>query len=75
MKQEIIKKKWDYSFYIEDDKYILSVICGSVALYEVKIQLNFKEIETFNVEGESYIIKLVKEIQYSPSKFTHRNIM
>lgn len=75
MKQEIIKKDWDYNFYIEEGKYILSVICGSVALYEVKIQLNLKEIEAFNEEGISYIIKLAKKIQYSPSKFTHRNIM
>jgi hypothetical protein len=75
MKQEIIKKDWDYNFYKDEDKYILSVVCGSVALFEIKIQLNSEELKAFDEGGDGYIDKLAKEIQYSPSSFSNRNII
>ncbi len=72
--KEIIKKDWNYSFFEKDTGYILSVICGSVGLYEVNIQLNEEELEQYRIQGAAYIEELAKAIQYKPSLYTERHI-
>lgn len=74
MKKYIIKKDWDYSFHKYKNMYILSVVCGSVALFEIKIELNKEELKRYKEEGHNYIERLVRDIQFSPSAFSERNI-
>ena len=35
----ILDKRWNYQFIKDNDKYILSVMCGTVGLFEVDIQI------------------------------------
>ena len=72
--KEIIKKDWNYSFFEKDSGFILSVICGSVGLFEVNIQLNEEELKQYKIEGAAYIENLARAIQYSPSTYAERNI-
>lgn len=41
--KEIINKAWDYVLYENDGDYILSVLCGSIGIYELNIMLNSDE--------------------------------
>ncbi|RRJ86694.1 hypothetical protein EG240_15855 [Paenimyroides tangerinum] len=75
MRKEIIKKDWDYNFYKNEDKYILSVLCGTVGLFEINIQLSKDEISVYKEKGETYIDELAKSIQNSPSSFSNRNLI
>ena len=72
--KEIINKPWDYILFEKDNEYILSVTCGSVAIFEINIQLSDSESKNYLEKGINYIDVLAKEIQYKPSEFSSRNI-
>ena len=72
--RELIKKPWDYTFYEKNNLFYLSVMCGSVATFEIVIELSSDETNLYKNEGSDYIEKLAKQIQYSPSSFSDRNI-
>ncbi len=72
--REIIKKPWDYTFSEKKGSYYLSVWSGSVGIFEIHIELNSDEITQYQNEGLDYIEKLAKEIQYSPSSYSERNL-
>ena len=55
------------------DKMILSVLCSSVALFSVNIELNDSEKEGFEKFGESYINDLAKKVRRVPSVFQTRH--
>lgn len=61
--KELIRKDWSYSFFEKDGKFILSVICGSVGLFEVNILLNNEEQEQYEIQGPIYIEEFAKAIQ------------
>ncbi|MCD2258409.1 hypothetical protein [Psychroserpens luteolus] len=71
----ILKEDWSYTLEkTKSESYILTVVCGSIGIYEIKIALNPEEIQKFITHGESYIVQSVRNIQESPSKYTHRHI-
>lgn len=53
--KKIIDKPWNYTLYKKQSKYILSVLCGGVGMYEIEIELNKEEVDAFKENGESYI--------------------
>ena len=67
----ISQKSWSYSFYQNDEHYYLSVLCGSVAMYGIVIELNKNEINDVN-EGE--LSSLVDAVRMNPHSYSHRNI-
>ena len=71
--KEIIKKNWEYTLFEKKDKMILSVLCGSVALFTVNIKLNESEKESFEKFGESYIDDLAEKVRTDPSDFQIRH--
>ena len=58
MKQEILKREWEYTFYKEGENFYLSVLCGSVALYDLIIQLDSNELLQYHEDGQTYLNKL-----------------
>lgn len=75
MKQEILKREWEYTFYKEGEYFYLSVLCGSVALYDLIIQLDSNELLQYHEDGQTYLNKLVEEIRNHPSCFIGRSIL
>lgn len=75
MKQEILKREWEYTFHKEDENFYLSVLCGSVALYDLIIQLDSNELLQYHEDGQTYLNKLVEEIRNHPSRFIGRSIL
>lgn len=72
--KEILKKNWDYTLYSSEDTLIMSVLCGSVALYTLNIELNELEKKKFNRSGESFINDFAKDVRETPSIFMSRHI-
>ena len=73
--KEITKKNWEYTLSQDDDgAYVLSVLCGSVALYELEMRLNANETTKYLDKGLEYLEGLVKQIRNSPSSFHDRAI-
>ncbi len=70
----LLKKDWCYTLHSNNEEYLLEVICGTVALYEIKISLNREEIEKFLSHGEPYIIELAEDISKKPTVYLKRSI-
>lgn len=73
--KEITKKNWEYTLLQDDDGvYVLSVLCGSIGLYELEIKLNATETSKYLEKGLEYLEGLVKQVRNSPSSFQDRAI-
>ena len=68
----IDQKSWSWTLYRRDDEYILSVLCGSVAMYGREVILSKNEISEYLEHG---IDELAKKITYEPSKYKSRQII
>ena len=72
--KELIKKNWDYTLYDNQNTMLLKVLCGTVAAYNITIELNPLEIEYYKNRGEDFINELARKTQSTPSLYTHRNM-
>ena len=73
--EEIVKKDWKYVLYrTEQNKFILSVVCGSVALYDLNFRLNSEEEELFRKGGVKFLDELAEKVNYSPQLFEERKV-
>lgn len=70
----LIKKDWNYTLSKNDGKFIFSVMCGTVAQFEVDIELNIEEINKYNNQGEVFLDKLAERIRNNPSDWGLRKI-
>ncbi|PKF60441.1 hypothetical protein CW745_15360 [Psychromonas sp. psych-6C06] len=68
----IDQKTWNWTLYQHNDEYILSVLCGSVAMYGREVVLSPNEISEYLDHG---IDQLAKKITYEPSKYKSRQII
>jgi len=73
--ETIIQKQYEYTFSKDvNGQLMISVLCGSVGLFELDIILNQKETEEYNKIGETYIDQLAKQIRYNPNDWSLRKI-
>ncbi len=69
---EIIKKQWNYRlFKNSSDEYVLSVLCGTIGLYEVEVKLSPQQIQDYEDKGEKVIDELAQEIRNNPANYTN----
>jgi hypothetical protein len=71
---DLLKKNWEYTLSDYSRQFRLSVVCGTVGLYEIDIYLDESEIEKYNELGNEFIDKLVKSIQEFPNDYARRKI-
>ncbi len=68
----IINEPWNYQLIKNNYEYFLSIMCGSVGLYEVEIKLTREEISEYEQNGKTSIEKLVSSIRENPEKYRSR---
>jgi hypothetical protein len=69
----IVQKSWDYTFSRNTNgQLILSVLCGTVGLFEIDIILNQDETTQYNKDGEAFIEQLAKQIRDNPHAWSER---
>ena len=71
----ILQKQWNYTLTRENENYFLSVVSGSVGVFEIDIQLNSTEVANFLENGEEYIDQLSEEIRNKPSLWISRKVI
>lgn len=74
MKENIIDIPWNYTLYIENGKYLLSVLCGTVGMFEITVVLNKVEKQEFEKSGKEFIENMAFEIRDNPEKWRDRDI-
>jgi hypothetical protein len=68
----LLKKDWSYTLKRNGSDLTLSVLCGTVGLYEVSIILNENENELFLKQGENFIDTLANNIRSNPESYKSR---
>lgn len=67
--KDLIKKDWNYRFYENNGEYYLSVLCGTVGLFDVLVKLTENQIQLYKKDGELFLDKFAQEIRDSPSQY------
>lgn len=70
---KIAEKKWTYTLYQSDGLYLLSVICGCVAMYELNIPIPASDAEKA-IRDSTYLDRLASEIADNPHKFAPMSV-
>ena len=71
---EILRSQYNYMLCDKDEKLVFSVICGSVAIFEINIFLNKEEIKNYNARGEEYLKELALHIRNNPKSYNDRYV-
>jgi len=65
---------WSWMLLAEGAELFLSVVCGTVALYEIEFALNADEIAGYAREGKAYLERLAGHVMGTPGEFQARHI-
>jgi len=57
-----------------ENELYLSVVCGSVGLFETNIKLNTSELLSYKERGTSFIDELAEKIRNNPQEYSDRNL-
>ena len=72
--KKIEEKEWAYTLYAYKDNYILSVICGSVGLYDRNIFVDELIIKQLESDGVKVLDELASSIRNNPKKYSQEHI-
>jgi hypothetical protein len=70
--KEILQEPWLYSLYEDGESLILSVVCGTVAVYDLTIELTTEEKQQFATLGKPFLHTLALQISSRPSDYQDR---
>ena len=72
----LLQRTWNHSLLRTPcgERYFLTVLCGSAAIYSVIIELRPEEIADYQDQGKEAIETLVRAIQYNSNDFQNRII-
>lgn len=75
MPRSLISEPWDFDLVEHDDgRLILTVVCGTVGIFEVVIELSDAETARFHEVGRASVIELRNRIVGDPMAFGDRNL-
>lgn len=60
--------------YEDNGSLLISVVCGTVALFDRNIRLSEVEKKYYEQNGIAYLDKLASDISHSPEKYQDRHI-
>jgi hypothetical protein len=70
---KIAEKKWSYTLYKSEQGYVLSVLCGGSAMYEINVLLTPDE-EAKVLAGGNALDEMASSISDNPNAYLVRNI-
>lgn len=75
MKTILVNEKHEYDLLQDESgSLIISVLCGSIGLYDVRIRLNDEELAQYEDEGETFLTRFATTIRKEESSFKGRMI-
>jgi len=70
----LAQRSWNWTLFRHDGRLVLSVLCGSVAMYPVEIQLDDDEMAMFRAGGQRAVDRLARTVRDRPQDFRARHI-
>ena len=75
MATTLASSPWAYELVrVDDGRLILTVVCGTVGLYELSLELDADEVAAWDREGVPYIRDFAALIAVHPSRFWPRHL-
>jgi hypothetical protein len=71
---EISRSRMSWVFYKDNDEYILSVVCGTVGIFETVVKLSASEVSSYTEKGDDFIDNLAAQIRFKPENYASRII-
>jgi hypothetical protein len=72
--EKIAERPWAYTLYkLEDGSFVLSVLCGGAAMYELNIPMDH-DTASKAIADEIFLGKCASDIRDQPSLYAARNI-
>jgi len=68
----IIDRGHEFKLYRRGTELVLSVLCGSSAMYELQLVLAPDEVARFGTEGEPFLHALSRRVARTPEAFSSR---
>ncbi len=65
---------WNWMLFKDEEKYILSVLCGSVGMYTREIVLSDQEFADYQTSGEKALERLARDICHFQSQYESRQV-
>ncbi|MEV0136364.1 hypothetical protein AB0H83_49080 [Dactylosporangium sp. NPDC050688] len=65
---------WAWMLYVDGDRHVLCVVCGTVAVYELAMQLRPDEVDAFRAGGAAALDRLARQVADAPRRFWDRNL-
>ena len=62
----VAQGSWSWTLVRQADRYFLEVLCGTVGLYTIQIELGRSEVNRYLAEGLASIDELAREIVQAP---------
>lgn len=68
----IDEKSWSWLLFQNENNMYLSVVCGTVGVFTVDIELTDTEVTSFKTFGRTFIDELANSVSFSPASYSHR---
>jgi len=72
--KEIAQKYMFYTLYQDGDRYLLEVVCGTVGIYELVVELSTQETAQFLENGIPWIEAMAIAIRNRPGDYFARRV-
>lgn len=69
----IVEKPWNYTLYSSSQGFIISVVCGGIAVYELQFYLNNDEIKNMR-ENTQYLDSLAEKVRENTQEYNKRSL-
>lgn len=70
----IAQSAWDYTLFADEGRLLLEVVCGSVAIYTLAVELTQEERAEWEARGMDGLAGLVQTIRGDPARFMPRRV-
>ncbi len=74
MKKVVAQGAWEYTLFDVDGRLILEVVCGTVALFDMTIELNAEERAAWEANGVAGVLPLVAKVRDDPERYRPRKV-
>jgi len=71
--EEIARKDWYWILYRSGERLLLSVLCGTVGMYDLTLRLSDEEEARYRSDP-GYLDELAAAVRYSPDSYRERSV-
>lgn len=70
----LAEETWAWMLYGDGARYFVSIVCGTVAVYTIDLELTVDEVAAFHREGAPFISRLALIVSSRPNEYRARHI-